>query len=163
MSAILQTFGKFICLKGVLDVTCLKPWYWPRKERLSLISSYSYYYLFFLLNYWVVKVVSTCLKIRVQHKGYGFWGSSSSRIMCGCKEEWDCALCWKMTPCSEWFHTYPPTAPRTLRGKTHPLTCKRRETGKSMPAHSIISQLTRQLFPLFPFVETGLFKVLLCM
>lgn len=66
------------------------------------------------------------------------------------KEEWSHVLCWKMTPRSKWFHTYHPAAPRTPRGKTHPLTCKRGETRKSMTAHSIISQLTEPVLPLFP-------------
>lgn len=47
--------------------------------------------------------------------------------------------------CSKWFCTYHPTAPWTPRGKTHPLTCKRGETRKSMTTHSIMSHDTKEM------------------
>lgn len=70
-----------------------------------------------------------------------------------CENKEDCASCWEMTQCSKWFCTHHLTAPWTFHSKTHPLTCRRGETRKSMTAHSIISQLTKQVLPLFPLEE----------
>lgn len=120
-------YRSFISGKSFLNgkVTNTGRCYW--QEAKSISSLYSpFQHFFHTLPFSLTERYVLHEDIHRKHKLYSVWSSNTPFNRSVDAE--------KMT---EWFHTYHPIAPQTPHGKTHPLTCKRGETRKSISSERV--------------------------